>query len=457
MTLDDYLSSKGYTLTQEQYDYCYDVIYGNTHVANFSVAGSGKSLCLEIIKGFLGDQCVVCATSGIANSILFDNQGGNGTAHKVFSLPLTIATESNIKKVKDTTTKLFASSDLVKVVIVEESGMLNPDQLMVIQKRLERFNRPIKGKRKKRNIKLVLQGDFLQIGAVMSDEEIEYMRNTYGSEQLFESSPFLEMNFSKHIFSKVLRTTDKTFQACLDVIRYGQVHRYEKCLQWINKRYKPAPPNIPFITTTNKKVQEANNRLLKENPNQAFTFYAHTKGRYDIKNCPAEEVITLKKDCPVISLMNCKEGNYFNGSFGYVTMVVPSEGVWVKFVASGEEHFVPLFEYEEREYFTDKSDGQEFMNSKVVGTCVQLPIKMAAAFSIHRMQGRTLDTPFVVDLGKWGFNQSQDNPWGMALAYVALSRSTSVENIYLEEKLTPKHIKVNRKAVEWVVSNKKVK
>ncbi len=100
-----------------------------------------------------------------------------------------------------------------------------------------------------------------------------------------------------------------------------------------------------------------------------------------------------------------------------------------------------MFEFEEREYFTNTDkDGKDFMDSKVIGTCTHYCVKLASAFSVFRMQGRTLDTPFLVDLG-WGFPESQDNDWGMQQAYVALSRSTSVENIFLKQRLTSKHLK----------------
>ncbi len=139
--LDEFLSTKGIKLTEEQYNYVHDVIFGKNPVANWSVAGSGKSVCLELIKEYLGDSCVVVATTGIANSILFDNAGANGTVHSCLSLPLSLHNDYHVKKVSPKTSALLGKSDLVRVILIEESGMLNPDQLALIIKRLERFNR----------------------------------------------------------------------------------------------------------------------------------------------------------------------------------------------------------------------------------------------------------------------------------------------------------------------------
>lgn len=450
---DIFLEGKGVTLTDEQYAYCYDVIFEEGHVDNWSVAGSGKSLCLELIKEFLGDKCIVIATTGAANSNLFDNKGGNGTAHSVMSLPIGIHTDYNEKKVSPKTRQIFSKSDLVKVVIVEEAGMLTPDQLCLINKRLVQFNKPYGKKRKKRNIKLVLQGDLLQLGAVFSkEEEIEYTLANYGDTFLPNSNIYKEMGFKTHIFTKVLRTTDKTFQAALEVIRYGQTERYARCTQWLNQRFVTPPEGVPILTTTNKKVDEINYQELMKNPNPLFELTPVIKGDYEMKDCPVDPIVRVKVGSPVITLVNDQEGKFHNGSFGHVTQVVVGEGVYVKLAVNDEEVFVPMFDYENREYFTDthKESGEDFLNQRVIGNCIHYPIKQASCISVYRAQGRTLDTPYILDLG-WGFNQSQDTDWGMQLAYVGLSRATKVENIFLAQPLTHKHLKCNNKARDWVL------
>lgn len=454
--LDIYLEGKPFSLTEEQYNYCEDVIFGNNHVTNWSVAGSGKSLCLEVIKDVMQDECLVTAMTGIANSILFDNKGGQGTTASCLSLPLGLHNERHVKKVGAKTADLLGKSDRIKVIVVEEAGMLNPDQLDLISKRIKRYNRAYGTKRKSRKIKLVLQGDVLQLGSILSDEEKGYIKNNYGDEFLPLSKPYQALKFSNHIFSKVLRTSDKTFQEALNVLRYGMSNRYKRCLMWLNKRYQPAPSGIPVVTTTNKKVDEVNQQELAKNPNPLFELHPVIIGDYNIKNCPVDEVVRLKVGSSVISLVNDEDGNFSNGSFGYVEQVVVGEGVYVHFTAKDATYFVPMFEFEEREYFTNTNEeGENFIDQKIVGKCNHYPLKLASAFSVFRTQGRTLDTPFLVDLG-WGFPVAQDNDWGKQLAYVALSRSTSIENIYLAHKLLPKHLKVNQKAVDWVLANSNI-
>ena len=460
--LEEYRFKEEFPLLEEQKAYIRDCIQGDNHVANWSNAGTGKSVCLEALKEYLGDELVICATTGIANSILFDNKGGDGTMHKVFSIPPAMHNANN-SKIKSYTSGLFGSSDLVKYVIIEEAGMMNPDQLDLISKRIQSFNRPRKGKRKARKIKLILQGDFCQLLPVIDDKhEKPYLRHKYGSEYLFESKPYKDLNFSVHVFTQVMRTNDKVFKACLDVMRYGEEHRYPKAIKWINQFYrKNVPEGIPFITTTNRKVDLANDAAVRDNPNEPFEYKAKISGKFNMKDCPASEHLILKKDLPVITLVNSPEGYYSNGSFGYVEECL-EDGCYVRFVATGETHFVEMSEFEQRESFvseqknTSTGEVEPILDSKVVGRAQILAIKVASAFSVHRMQGRTLDVPALVDLGYYGFDMDEDVEWGINMAYVACSRFVRPEDMYLKypikhDTLKGKtHIKSHKKAIKYL-------
>lgn len=463
--LEEYRHDGKFPLTDEQKEFVRDCVIGDNHIANFSPAGVGKSVTLEALKTYLKGELIICATTGIANSILFNNKGGDGTMHRVFSLPLGMHKQTDVSKVKKYCTGLFAGSDLVKYVILEEAGMLNPDQLELIRLRLERFNKGIKGKRGARKIKLILLGDLLQLLPVLSAQDKKYLQQRYGSHLLFESSVYKKMKFNKHEFTQVLRTDNKVMKACLDVLRYGQEERYDNCIKWLNQFHTwNLPDNLPFITTTNAKVDKANKDAVDANPNPPFTYHSKVKGQFNMKDCPAEEVLTLKKGLPVITLVNHEQGDYSNGSFGYVEECF-DDGVMINFPATNETHFVEMFEFEQRESFLSQEkleDGtmRDILDNKVVGSAVCCPIKIAAAFSIHRVQGRSIDVPTVVDLGYYGFDMDEHNDWGVNMAYVALSRFRNPDNIILKyplihNTLTGKtHIKAHRKAIEYLRGDK---
>jgi hypothetical protein len=333
--------------------------------------------------------------------------------------------------------------------------MMNPDQLALILKRVRRYNKAYRGKRTERNIKIILQGDQLQLGAITSDREKDYMADTYGDYFLPTSEIYIDFKFNTHIFSKVLRTKDKVLQSCLEVLRYGQKERYTKCIQWMNQRFVTPPDGIPVVTTTNDKVDRMNEIALAKNPNRLFELHPTITGNFDMKNCPVDKVVRVKIGSPVLILINdTYEQKYFNGSFGYVENVIVGEGVDVKLASNGDVVFVPMFEFDEREYYTDTDPetGLDFMNQRRIGTCLHYCIKLASAISVHRTQGKTFDSPYLLDLGI-GFDQSQSNDWGKQLAYVSWSRTTKLEHVYLAQPMRKPHIKVDNKAVEWVLNN----
>lgn len=449
--LNNIINGLPFKLNEGQLTFIIDYINGNGHFSLLGEAGSGKSLIIHILKLYYEDEMVLSAATGVANQSLMNQTGGDGTAHRVFSLPLYMNDQVAMKKVKTACSALFAKSDLVKHVVVDEFYMLNPEHLKVMLLRIERFNKKT-ANRGRRQIRLLGIGDPCQIPSVLSEKDRQYLQDTYGSHLMFRSSVWGEFNPTIKVLAEVMRQGDKVFKAALNVLRYGETHRYEKVLSWLNRRVNPRYDKSMFtVATYNKTVEQVNNRVLQSNPNPKFTFKAKGSGTFNFKESNIEEEIILSKGLECITLVNDQDGRYSNGSFCTITEL-STEGCYCYFPHNDSEVFIGWHEYEQTETYIQKDvkqgDGsvKDVLKRNIVGKCQQIPLLQSSSFSCHRSQGRTFSKDGVLDMG-YGFRQ--DNDFGTNLLYVGLSRWVDINLIHLPKPLRKDHIKVCRESINF--------
>ena len=449
-----------FELTKGQ-QHALEVIADGGHVFLQGAAGSGKSTIMDAVKAYYSDRAIFCATTGIANQRLFNYQGGMGTAARIFGLPIGVATAKTWKEMSRYCNEVFFTNDKIEAVIIEECGMLNSEQITLIQNVIHRANKKSK-KRRERQIQLILCGDTLQLGCVVGGDIRPYLEDTYGSALFFKAKAFKELDFKVCLLDEVKRQEDKVFKAALDVLRYGNTDRIDKCIAWFNRQYKGLPPKgLPLLSATNKVVDRENQKALDLNPNDSGVYTAAITGDYDIKNCPIPYELELKVGLTVMTLINDQEGRYMNGSLGIVEDMT-GEGVYVKFSHNNEVCLVEPFEFEEQEMFqegtelTIDSKGETIekaiMGTRTKGKCTHIPVKQATSMSIYRAQGATLTTPFVLDLGSpYLYTSEALGDFGAAFAYVGFSRSTDISNIYLKGKMCREHVKVCEETILWLL------
>lgn len=441
----------GYSLTDGQ-TRGYEAVKSGRNVLILGTSGSGKSTLLDLIRQDFGNSTVFGATTGVANQNLFNGAGGGGTAHSLFSLPIGIHNKIHEAKVNPYTQQVFGATDKVQRVCLDEAGMLTPDQFYLMQKRLKRFNKKT-SKRKQRNIQTILIGDILQIPPVLSGYELEYTLEKYKTPHFFMTDLFKEMDFEIVFLNQVMRQKDQEYKDMLNILRYGIKDQYKEVCDYFNKQVKyPLPKDVTLLTPYNKMVDKANDEALKRNLNPCGVFEATVTGKYNMRDCPVDEIINLKVGLPCITVVNHPEGLYQNGSSGVIHDLTV-EGAFVKF-NNGKVVLIEPFTFEAREYVVEEvvlDDGskEEVLVNKVVGRCCTLPVRLSAGLSIHKAQGKTLNSKTIIDLG-WGFKDNTDNNFGTSLAYVGLSRNTNIEDIYLVRKLEPKHIRVDYDVIDWL-------
>ncbi len=81
------------------------------------------------------------------------------------------------------------------------------------------------------------------------------------------------------------------------------------------------------------------------------------------------------------------------------------------------------------------------LESEIIGSFIQYPLRLAWAVTIHKGQGKTFEK-IIVDIGKGTFAYGQ--------AYVALSRCTSLQGIVLKKPIEKNHIWMDWRIVKFL-------
>ena len=288
-------------------------------------------------------------------------------------------------------------------------------------------------------ILLVMSGDFLQLPPVKD-------------EFVFKSKAWKKLELKPFIFDIPIRYEDSNFFHLLLRVRKGQQTKKDEELLYrriavykkfceIIKDMKDEEVIKPTEAYSHKiKVEMINTYELKKLPGEEVEFEridkiiklkdkGYTKKYYEeqLKNAAPEKVI-LKVGAQVMLTYNLDvENGLVNGSRGVVTEIHKESGiVKVKFLKAGEV-VITRQEWE----FSDKYGK---------GVRSQIPLILAWAHTIHKLQGCTLDY-CIMNLGNSIFASGQ--------AYVALSRVRCIKGLFLSS-FSPSAIITDQEALEYV-------
>ncbi len=444
--LDEVLQGLPITLNEYQLGFIKAFIMSSGNWCLLGLAGSGKSTIMYVLKLYYGDEIVFFASTGVA-SLNMPNGIGCGTGHSSLSIPTKLSTEYDHKKVSSKCSKLFATSDMVKIIVIDECYGHNSDNLDMIHRRITRFNKRT-NKRAKRNIRLLLVGDPAQQTTIADDKLKKELAERWEHHLMFMSNVWDRFEFQYAVLDKVERQKDKVFTSCLNVIRYYEDERFPKCLAWVNSKFSGRPPtNQLVLASTNKTVARINDQVLNSNPNPKYTFTGTITDTFDMKSMLVKKDITLCVGLRVMTINNDREERWVNGSTGVVVAITQGMGVDILF-DNGVQEFVEFNLWEEKNKYVEKDvdqgDGtfKDMMREELLGSLYTLPLLPASAMSISKSQGVTLTSPFVIDLEDTGLYSA---PWmgdfGTNFAYVACSRAVSVDLITFATKVHKDHIK----------------
>ena len=409
------------TLTLEQKSVIDKLLLGH-NIALLGAAGCGKSYLLSVVST-LPKKIQMCALTGCA-ALLLGHKAK--TVHSWAGIGLGKADVSELyKKIRKNGKSMrnWLSTDLL---IIDEISMMTAellDKLDELAKKIRSDPSPFGG------IQLLLVGDFFQL------PPINVTKFAFESE-IWKTMITIEL-------TQIMRQKEETFQKILKEARIGEFTQ-ESCnilssrqgLPWKKNKIRPT-----LLFPKRSEVDIINETNLRALTGKKYTYNATLI--YDGKipnwfndeifqnalqlfdsNAPYNKELELILNAQVMLIANiAQENGLVNGSRGVIVGFDLEQPV-VEFLNGVTKtigtHAWPIEEYE----FISRS---------------QIPLRLAYASTIHKMQGATLDSA-LVDIGSAVFEYGQ--------AYVALSRVRSLESLYVYD-FSPVAFKAHPKVKEF--------
>lgn len=390
------------------------------HIFVTGRAGTGKSTLLEYLAWNTSKQLVICAPTGVAAL----NVGGQ-TIHSLFRLPIGVIADHEIEQ----SAELKKLLNAIETLVVDEVSMVNADLLDAMDRSLRQARQ--KPHEAFGGVQLVLFGDPFQLAPVPGDgDERAYFADRYRSMWFFDARVWEGADLTIYELGTIHRQHELEFKQLLNAVRHGQVTA-EMAGRLNSIGARPAPDDGTItLATTNATVTRINQSALARLPGRVLSAVADVNGDFGGRAYPADEKLELKVGAQVMFLRNDAggDGRWVNGTIGEVVRIADNVTVDV----GGEQHEVAPATWERYKYSYSPVTKQ--LTKDIVAEFTQFPLRLAWAVTIHKSQGKSYDSA-IVDLGQRSFAPGQ--------TYVALSRLTALEGLYLSRPLRPSDIIVD--------------
>lgn len=394
-------------------------------------AGTGKSTLLDYFRNTTQKKIVVLAPTGVAAI----NVKGE-TIHSFFGFKPDI-TVDKVKKISSRSGNKTSIYKKIQAIVIDEISMVRADLLDCVDRFLRLngndHNLSFGG------VQMIFIGDLYQLPPVVTGKEKEIFTNYYKSQYFFSAKIFENFAMEYLELEKVYRQKDEKFIDLLNCIRNNTASEEEFNL--INSRYNPDFESkgnyYIYLTTTNKMATEINEKQLEKLKDKYRIFNGEIEGDFEENYLPTDLQLKLKKSAQIMLLNNDSQGRWVNGTIGKIIdfekeiIVVELENGNLEEV---EPHTWEIFHFQ----FNAVTNNLE---SQIIGSFTQYPLKLAWAITIHKSQGKTF-AKVIIDIGRGTFAHGQ--------MYVALSRATSLEGIILKKKIKKNNIFMDYRIRDFV-------
>lgn len=426
--------------------------------------GTGKTHLIKTMVEYMKERDIqyqVCAMTGCAAILL---QCNARTLHSFAGVG--IANGPYDKLVTKMQNNRFAAPVIRKtnVLILDEVSMLSKFLFEVVERgisliKTRGYGKPFGG------MQVIFSGDFFQLPPVPDTSKPDTGKFCFESEKwklVFKPQNHIQMH-------TIFRQRDPTYVQILNEVRYGELSQAncDIMMQNMQKTFDEKTGIVPpKICATRTKTDYINNTAYAKIKSEEFSYvldsntdllaYIDTGKAIEhelLLECRSltkdertaeieflttssntAKLLKLKKGAKVMCLVNADIDNEIcNGSQGVV-----EDFKKVIDPVTKKEYMVPIVRFMNGVLmpFSIRWKQSERFPSIAIG---QIPLCLAWALTIHKIQGATLDMA-VMDLGKSIFEFGQ--------TYVALSRVKSLEGLYLTD-FDPVKIKANPTVVEF--------
>lgn len=389
----------------------------NQHLFITGRAGTGKSTLLKHFVQNTQKKVVVLAPTGIA-AIQVRGQ----TIHSFCGFPPHPVNLDHIRKRKKDT--LYKELD---TIIIDEISMVRADLLDGI----DHFMR-INGKNRSQpfgGCQMIFIGDLYQLPPVLSsDIEKQLFQFRYPTPYFFSAQVLNHAQLNKIELTKIYRQEDRYFIDLLECIRTKEIE--PELIKQINEQcYKPnfkpqTDEHYITLTSTNYLAQQINNHQLSLINKPQFSFQGELSGEFvrQKNTLPNDEVLHLKEGSQVMFVRNDQWYRWVNGTIGTVQMI-DQNSIHVSIKGNKTEAVYKIDKATWEIVRYTYNEAAQKIETEVLGTFNQYPIKLAWALTIHKSQGNTFDK-VIIDFGNGAFAPGQ--------AYVAFSRCRTLQGIVLK-------------------------
>lgn len=391
-------------------------------------AGTGKSTFVNYLKS-ASRKRIICACPTAVSAL---NVGGQ-TIHSLFQIQPRDFIMPELLKLKAKPRNILTAAD---VLIIDEISMVAPDLLDAIDilaRSARRNNEPFGG------LQVVAIGDMFQLPPVITRDAMEYYRAEYGHDNayFFDANVYRRANFVRYDFDLVYRQNDVELLENLRRLRNNDI----SALGFFNACHiddDARRENAVIITPFRAVAERINATRLAQINAPEITYAGEISGTFSERDVPAPMNLTLKVGALVVFVKNGDK--WHNGSMGIVRNLSAREIVVELLNTTHDVVSVRPEKWQKIEYSRDENDR---LVENEVGSFKQFPLNLGYAMTIHKAQGKTLDS-VIVDISRGAFAHGQ--------TYVALSRTRNASDMHIASPLRPRDVIFDNRVLDFVAN-----